>query len=329
MNMVDDVAISVVGLRKCYRNAVALEGINLTVQRGSTYALLGPRGSGKTTTVRILSTLARPDGGYARVAGFDVVQDRHEVQRRIGLTGQSLTVDAMQTGEENLRMLGRLFRLSPRQARRRAAELLELHSLGGAAKLRVREYSDGMRRRLDLAASLVVQPSVIYLDEPTAGLEPRSRQAIWQAVRELSGSGATIFLTTRLPEEADRLADRVGILNRGRVVAEGAPADLKLQVASHRLELTLMDGLAYRHVVDSFDLGLLDGEVLSSDPRTRTIVVLTDGSASHARTLLDRIDPMCTLVKGFTPRSATLDDVYLALTGLAACGCSQRETADV
>jgi ABC-type Na+ transport system ATPase subunit NatA len=211
--MPSEPAIEASGLEKSYGTLRVLDGVDLEVRAGSVFALLGPNGAGKTTAVRILATLARADAGRARVAGFDVVADRRQVRRRISLTGQFAAVDDLQTGEENLRMMGRLAGLPGRQARRRAAELLERFDLAEAGRRTVATWSGGMRRRLDLAASLVREPAVLFLDEPTTGLDPRSRQAVRQVVTDLVGSGMTVFLTTQYLEEADRLADRIAVLD--------------------------------------------------------------------------------------------------------------------
>ncbi|HEX5899775.1 MAG TPA: ATP-binding cassette domain-containing protein [Solirubrobacteraceae bacterium] len=219
--MSDETAVEAAGLMKSYGDVKVLDGVDLRVRRGSVFALLGPNGAGKTTTVRILCTLAAADGGRARVAGHDVVAARHHVRRSISLTGQYAALDEVQTGEENLRMMGRLAGLPRGDARRRAGELLERFDLVEAGRRRVATYSGGMRRRLDLAASLVARPAVLFLDEPTTGLDPRSRQAMWAVIADLVDGGVTVFLTTQYLEEADRLADRVAVLDGGRVVAEG------------------------------------------------------------------------------------------------------------
>jgi ABC-2 type transport system ATP-binding protein len=300
-----------------------LTGVDLRVERGSVFALLGPNGAGKTTTVRILATLTPPDAGRARVAGFDVVRDRHRVRRSISLTGQYAAVDELQTGEENLRMMGRLARLPRAQARRRARELLDQFDLADAGRRRVATYSGGMRRRLDLAASLVGRPSVIFLDEPTTGLDPRGRQAMWGVITGLAGSGVTVFLTTQYLEEADRLADRIALIDGGRVVAEGTAAELKQKVADQRLELELADAAAFDEVARS-----VGGRAVASDPGHLTIGVATDGSAAHVRALLDEVDPDHRAVRRFAMHTATLDDVFLALTGRSA-GRPEKETASV
>ena len=306
-------AIEAVGLRKAYSATPVLDGVDLQVRRGTVFSLLGPNGAGKTTTVRVLCTLLRPDAGSARVAGLDVVADRHRVRRAISLTGQHAAVDELQTGEENLRMMGRLTGLSRTQARARACELLDRFELNGASRRRVATYSGGMRRRLDLAAGLVGSPSVVFLDEPTVGLDPRSRQAMWETVAGLAGEGVTVFLTTQYLEEADRLADRVAVLDGGHIVAEGTPAELKQRVAGQRLELELVDADAFAEVALA-----LDGRVLGRDEARLALDVATDGGAAGVRELLDEVDPDRRSVSRFAVRSATLDDVYFALTGHGA-----------
>jgi ABC-2 type transport system ATP-binding protein len=306
-------AIEATGLRKAYAETPVLAGVDLRVRRGSVFSLLGPNGAGKTTTVRLLCTLLRPDAGSARVAGLDVVADRRRVRRAISLTGQHAAVDELQTGEENLRMMGRLSGLRRAAARERARELLERFDLAEAGRRRVATYSGGMRRRLDLAAGLVGAPSVVFLDEPTVGLDPRSRQAMWDTVAGLAGAGTTVFLTTQYLEEADRLADRVAVLDGGRIVAEGSPAELKRRVADQRLELVLADEAAFAAASRR-----LNGRALASDRARLMIDVATDGSAGDVRALLDEVDPAREAVRRFALRSATLDDVYFALTGHGA-----------
>ncbi|MGW5400044.1 ABC transporter ATP-binding protein [Streptomyces sp. NPDC003952] len=321
----NDLGIHATGLTKSYGGLRVLDGIDLAVPRGSVLALLGPNGAGKTTTVRILATLTAPDpgSGTARVAGYDITADRARVRRRISLTGQFAAVDDLQTGTETLRMAGRLRGLSARAARDRADELLARFGLAEAAGRTAKTYSGGMRRRLDLAASLVARPEVIFLDEPTAGLDPRSRQDLWELVRELRADGTSVLLTTQYLEEADRLADRVAVLAGGRIVAEGAPAELKSRVAGHRLDLTLADRAAYDALAPRaarLAAGDADGasaEGLALAPEELGLSLPTDGSAAHVRSLLDALDPDRTAVDRFTVRGATLDDVFLTLTGAA------------
>jgi ABC-2 type transport system ATP-binding protein len=303
-------AIEATGLTKRYGEVRVLSGVDLRVPRGSVFSLLGPNGAGKTTTVRILTTLTPPDGGAARVAGHDIVRQRGLVRRSISLTGQDTALDELQTGRENLRMMARLCRLSTRRAATRADELLDRFDLVDAGDRRVGTYSGGMRRRLDLAASLIVPPAVMFLDEPTTGLDPRSRTEMWAVITELTRSGVTIFLTTQYLEEADRLADRIAVVDDGRVVAEGTPGELKQKVSEHRLDLTLADPTA-------FDLAArrLGERALLADQSQLTLSVATDGTAGHVRAVLDELDPTRRAIDRFAVHSATLDDVFLALTG--------------
>ena len=305
-----DLAIEVHGMTKAYRGVPVLAGVDLAVRRGRIQALLGPNGAGKTTLVRILATLIKADTGTARVAGFDTARQGREVRRRISLTGQYAAVDAALTGVENLWMMGRLAGLSRRAARTRAAQMLELFDLTDAGGRKVATYSGGMRRRLDLAISLTGRPSVVFLDEPTTGLDPASRQAMWQIVLTLARSGVTVFLTTQYLGEADRLADRIAVLDRGRVIAEGPAADLKRQVSEQRLDLTATDVRAYAGLECA-----LGSRVEHRDPLRGVLGVPTDGSAAHIRALLDECDPDRSAVSSFTVHAATLDDVFHALTG--------------
>jgi ABC-2 type transport system ATP-binding protein len=302
-------AVEARGLVKSYQQVRVLSGLDLEVAQGTVFALLGRNGAGKTTTIRILSTLSRPDSGWARVAGFDVVRERHAVRRSISLTGQYAALDEALTGEENLRMMGRLSGLSRSASRTRAAELLERFTLTDAGRRRVSAYSGGMRRRLDLAASLVGRPSVIFLDEPTTGLDLPSRQTMWEVVADLASSGVTIFLTTQYLEEADRLAHRIAVLDRGRLIAEGTAAELKQRFAGQRLDLRLADAAAFTDLSRR-----LDGTVLHADPAALTLSLGCDGDAASVRALLDFLDPGRSLVRTFAVRGASLDDVFLALT---------------
>jgi ABC-2 type transport system ATP-binding protein len=307
--MSDELAIEASGLAKSYGGVRVLDGIGLRVPRGSVFALLGPNGAGKTTAVRILATLCRADAGRARVAGFDVDRERRQVRRRISLTGQFAALDAAQTGAENLRMIARLAGLPRAAARRRAAALLEQFELTQAAGCRVGTYSGGMRRRLDLAASLAGHPAVVFLDEPTTGLDPQSRLTTWQAIAGLAADGVTVFLTTQYLEEADRLADQIAVLNGGLLVAAGTAAELKRRVAPQRLDLTCSTAGAYEQV-----RSVLADRVVHLDPAARTVGVATDGRAARVRAVLDEADPGRDLIAGFAVREATLDDVFFTLT---------------
>jgi len=319
--MNQDWAVEATGLDKSYGDMKVLREVDLRVARGSVFSLLGPNGAGKTTVVRILATLLRADAGRAEVAGFDIVADRREVRRRISLTGQYAAVDELQTGEENLRMMGLLTGLRRADARARAAQMLEQFDLTEAGSRRVSTYSGGMRRRLDLAASLVGRPEVIFLDEPTTGLDARSRQRMWDVIRGLVDAGVTVFLTTQYLEEADQLADRIAVIDGGRMVAEGTAAELKRQVADQRLEITTRGAAAFDQISRS-----LGDRAIRADRAALTLGIATDGSAAHVRALLDEIDPSGDYVERFALHSATLDDVFLSLTGHTT---RQQETADV
>ncbi|HEX3925442.1 MAG TPA: ATP-binding cassette domain-containing protein, partial [Streptosporangiaceae bacterium] len=237
--MTESLAIEASGLEKAYGSTRALDGLDLQVQSGEILGMLGPNGAGKTTTVRVLSTLLRPDRGTARVAGYDVIREATQVRSLIGLTGQYAALDESLTGRANLIMVGQLCRLSRKQAKQRASELLEQFDLTDAADRGVKTYSGGMRRRLDLAASLVANPAILFLDEPTTGLDLRNRLVTWDAVRALSASGTTVLLTTQHLEEADQLADRIAVVDRGRVIAEGTSAQLKTKVGGERVQVTV------------------------------------------------------------------------------------------
>jgi ABC-2 type transport system ATP-binding protein len=302
-------AIEAAGLTKSYGKLDVLTGVDLAVPAGTVFSLLGPNGAGKTTTVRILATLLRPDGGQARVAGYDVVRQRRQVRGAVSLTGQYAAVDELQTGLENLRMMGRLSGLSASAAAKRAGELLERFDLVAAAGRRAGTYSGGMRRRLDLAAGLVGTPQVIFLDEPTTGLDLTSRQAMWQVIGGLVSTGVTVLLTTQYLDEADRLADRIAVVDHGRVVAEGTPTDLKRRFGDQRLDLEMADRAGWDAV-----LAHLGGRIVQHDADRLTVGVTTDGSAAHVRAVLDEVDPGRTGVRRFSLHSATLDDVFLALT---------------
>jgi ABC-2 type transport system ATP-binding protein len=307
--MNNDMAIEASGLAKSYRDVRVLDGVDLNIPRGSVFALLGPNGAGKTTAVRILATLTEADAGRVRVAGFDVRRERSAVRRRISLTGQFAALDEAQTGEENLRMMGRLARLSRAEAWQRATELIQRFDLTAAARRRVGTYSGGMRRRLDIAASLVGRPSVIFLDEPSTGLDPQSRLTMWQVIEGLAAEGVTVFLTTQYLEEAERLAETIAVLDGGRIIAQGTAAELKQRVAAQRLDLTCASEAAYDDLTCHFG-----DRAVHRDHASLTLGVPTDGSAAEVRALLDTADPGRTLVAGFAVRTASLDDVFLILT---------------
>ncbi|MFD6755136.1 ATP-binding cassette domain-containing protein [Micromonospora gifhornensis] len=315
-------AVELEDLRKTYGNLVVLDRLTMRVAAGGVHALLGPNGAGKTTTVRILATLTRPDSGTARVVGHDVLRHRRQVRRAISLAGQHAALDDGQTGVENLTMLARLTGQSSSAARQRAAALLERFDLVEAAGRRVRTYSGGMRRRLDLAASLVGTPSVVFLDEPTTGLDPRSRQGLWEVIGDLARAGVTVLLTTQYLEEADRLADRITVLHQGRLAAEGTATELKQRFGAQRLELIWRDAVAFDQAAQR-----LGDRVTHRDPARRELSVTTDGSAPDVRRLLDDLDPDQHGVVRFTVREATLDDVFLTLTGQSTG--AQPEVANV
>jgi ABC-2 type transport system ATP-binding protein len=323
-----DLAVEAAGVTKSFGNQQVLRGLSLAVPRGTVYSLLGPNGAGKTTTVRILATLSRPDSGNVRVAGFDALTSRRDVRRRISVTGQYAAVDAAQTGAENLRMAGRLAGLTRQQARRRADELLAKFGLAEAGGRRASTYSGGMRRRLDLAAGLLSRPEVMFLDEPTTGLDLTGRQAIWQVVRDLAASGVTILLTTQYLEEADQLADRVAVLDGGVIVADDSPGVLKRQAGGRELELELASA-------ESFDavLWCLGRRALRHDRDALVIGAATDGDGAAVRLLLDEVDPDRDRVRRFAVHDASLDVVFLALTGGATAAgqsaAAQKETCDV
>ncbi|CAM5526719.1 ATP-binding cassette domain-containing protein [Leifsonia shinshuensis] len=283
-------AIEVAGLRKSFGSQTVLDGVDLRVERGSVFALLGPNGAGKTTVINILSTLVLPDGGTAVICGHDVSDDPEGVKRSISLTGQSAAVDDVLTAAENLRMMARLSGFGRAEAAARAAELIDGFDLRDAARKRVKTYSGGMRRRLDLALSLVATPSVIFLDEPTTGLDTRSRQALWAIIRSLAERGVTILLTTQYLEEADRLADRIAVLDHGRIVAEGTAPELKARVGGEVVELR-----------DAND------EVVRELP--------IDGTVDGLRAAIDLLDGLGVAGASIALRKPSLDDAFLALTG--------------
>jgi ABC-2 type transport system ATP-binding protein len=302
-------AIAVTGLRRSYGSQVVLDGIDLHVPEGTVFSLLGPNGAGKTTVVQILSTLIRADAGEARICGHDVARDPDRVRAAIGVTGQFSAVDSFLTGEENLLLMADLHHLGRAEGRRRTADLLERFDLGAAAKKPLAVYSGGMRRRLDLAMGLVGDPRVIFLDEPTTGLDPRSRRDMWEIVRDLVARGVTVFLTTQYLEEADQLADRIALLDHGRIVAEGTPAELKRRVPGGHVELRFADERALAAAAATLHV--------APEPAGESLVLRVpgDGGVRSLRALLDRLDAAAVEVDGLTVHSPDLDDVFFAVTG--------------
>ncbi|MER7859486.1 ATP-binding cassette domain-containing protein [Amycolatopsis japonica] len=301
-------AISATGLRKSYGDKVVLDGIDLHVPSGTVFSLLGPNGAGKTTTVNILSTLVTPDAGGATIAGADLATDPDGVRAAIGLTGQFSAVDNLLTGEENLFLMADLHHLPRREGRKRAAELLERFELTDAAKKTPSTFSGGMRRKLDLAMTLIGDPKVIFLDEPTTGLDPRSRRTMWQIIRDLVDGGVTIFLTTQYLEEADQLADRVAVLDGGRIVALGTPDELKRRVPGGHMQLKFPDAVSLRDATRVLQMSTSDDEALA-------LRVPTDGTVAALRAVLDRLDDEAVAVDSLTVHTPDLDDVFLSLTG--------------
>jgi len=301
-------AIAATGLRKSFGNQVVLDGIDLHVAEGTIFSLLGPNGAGKTTTVQILSTLLAADGGEVRVAGHDLARDPDAVRAAIGVTGQFSAVDNLLTGEENLLLMADLRHLGKREGRRRVAELLEQFDLVEAARKSLATYSGGMRRRLDLAMTLVGNPRIIFLDEPTTGLDPRSRHTMWQIIRDLVANGVTIFLTTQQLEEADELADRIAVLDQGKLVAEGTADELKRLIPGGHIRLQFADARGLESAARTL------GEV-SRDDDALTLQVPSDGGVRSLRAVLDRLDDASIEVAGLSIHTPDLDDVFFALTG--------------
>jgi daunorubicin resistance ABC transporter ATP-binding subunit len=316
-------AIHVEGLRKQFGSLVALDGIDLDVAEGTIFGLLGPNGAGKTTTIRILATVIRPDGGRAEVFGHDVAREAKTVRRLIGLAGQFAAVDENLTGRENLRLIGRLVHLPRPLVATRAAELLERFELSAAADRPVRTYSGGMRRRIDLAASLVNRPRVLFLDEPTTGLDPYSRNAVWEMIGELVGDGTTVVLTTQYLEEADRLASRVAVVDGGRVIANDTPAALKRRLGATVIELGLPDAELARR---ASELVAQNGGS-SPDLQGTVLHFSSDDGAGALIDVLRALERDGIIPNSLTVREPSLDDVFLALTGHRAEGDVPAEAA--
>ncbi|WP_327321602.1 ATP-binding cassette domain-containing protein [Streptomyces sp. NBC_01210] len=312
-------AITATGLRKSYGDKLVLDGIDLEVPSGRIWSLLGPNGAGKTTLVQILSTLIRPDAGTVRVAGHDLLREPEAVRRAIGVTGQFAAIDELLTGEENLQLMCQLHRLSPQESRQRTAQLLERFELAGKdAKKLAGAYSGGMRRKLDLAMTLVGSPRIIFLDEPTTGLDPRSRRTMWDIIRDLVAGGVTVFLTTQYLEEADELADRIAVLHHGNFVAEGTPAELKRLVPGGDIRLTF----------DTMEQLTLASEALGTsdiDEEALSLRVPSEGDLGSMRRVIDRLDGVSVTASSLSMHSPDLDDVFLTLTSQPATDNGKQE----
>jgi ABC-2 type transport system ATP-binding protein len=317
-------AIKATGLTKKFGDVVALNGIDIEVEQGTVLGLLGPNGSGKTTIVRILATLLKADSGSASVGGFDVVTQSDAVRSVIGLTGQYAAVDEYLTGRENLELFARLFHLSKIDAKKRADQLLDRFDLSDAADRGIKGYSGGMRRRLDLAASLIGRPNVLFLDEPTTGLDPRSRQGMWEVIEDLVADGTTVLLTTQYLEEADQLANKIVVLNHGEVIAKGTSDELKSQVGGDRIELVVeaaSDLPRAAELLREFGSG-----AATTEPEIRTLLLPVSGGSSAIVDVVRKLDENQIKIADIALRRPTLDDVFLSLTGHAAE--DKTETAD-
>jgi ABC-2 type transport system ATP-binding protein len=308
-------AIETTGLVKTFKDTRALDGVDLRIRQGSVFGLLGPNGAGKTTTIRILATLLTPDAGSARVLGHDVVREARKVREKVSLTGQYASVDEDLTGHENLVLMGRLLGLSWRAARARATELLEAFGLAEAAGRQVQTYSGGMRRRIDIAASLVAIPEILFLDEPTTGLDPRSRNQVWELVRRIASEGTTVLLTTQNLDEADRLAERLAVIDHGRVIAEGTSRDLKASVGASALHLRLASPDQRARAQELVRRVLGDGILPGSDATTVTARL---ASPAQAAVVLAALTGDSVEVAEFSVGNPSLDEVFFALTGHAA-----------
>src|SRR3954470_4035360 len=307
-------AIEAEGLRKRYGTVEALRGVDLTVQTGTVFGLLGPNGAGKTTAVRILTTLLKPDGGTARVDGIDVLKDAKRLRWRIGVAGQNVAVDENMTGFENLEMIGRLYHLGRRAARERATELLAEFDLAEAGDRVVSTYSGGMRRRLDLGGALVARPPVLFLDEPTTGLDPRSRLGLWELMESLVAGGTSVLLTTQYLDEADRLCDRIAVIDQGLVIAEGTPEELKRKVGGERLDIKLGDLADRNRAIEALE-GVGEAAPYAEDGSIRVQIRERRGAIASA---VRRLDDAGIAIDDIVIVTPTLDDVFLELTGHAA-----------
>jgi ABC-2 type transport system ATP-binding protein len=298
--------IAVKGLRKAFKKQVVLDGIDLNVPAGSIFALLGPNGAGKTTTIQILSTLIRLDAGEVRIGGHDLQREPEAIRALIGVTGQFAAVDSVLTGEENLMLMANLRHLGRQEGRQRTADLIQQFDLTEAAKKPASSYSGGMRRKLDLAMGLIGKPRLTFLDEPTTGLDPRSRQTMWEAIRELATGGMTILLTTQYLEEADRLADRVAVLDKGKLVVEGTPTELKRRIPGGHVQLEFADSATCERAATLFGL--------AAEATNQTLKVALTDSVSSLRAILDRLDDAAIAISGLSIQTPTLEDVFFAFT---------------
>lgn len=317
LSRMSDSAIAASGLRKAYGDKIVLDGIDLDVPVGTVFSLLGPNGAGKTTAVNVLTTLLKADGGTARVAGHDIATETKAVRAAIGVTGQFAAVDELLTGQENLRLMADLKHRSAREGKRVITELLERFDLTESARKLVSTYSGGMRRKLDLAMTLIGDPRILFLDEPTTGLDPRSRRTMWDIVRELVADGTTIFLTTQYLEEADQLASRIAVLDQGRIVAEGTPGELKRRVPGTHVRLRFTD-------LRELDAAARVLAGSARDDENLTLRVPGDGRPKSLRALLDRLDELTINAEEFSVHTPDLDDVFLALTGHASTEVNPR-----
>jgi ABC-2 type transport system ATP-binding protein len=313
MNDQPTIAIRAEGLKKYFGETKAVDGVDLTVETGTVTALLGPNGAGKTTTVRLLTTLLRPDGGLAEVAGLDLTKDPNAVRAKIGLTGQDTAIDELLTGRENLILIGRLSRMKKDDVEARADELLRRVDLVDAADRRAGTYSGGMRRRLDLASSMIHEPEILFLDEPTTGLDPRSRIGMWELIEELVERGTTVLLTTQYLDEADQLADEIIVIDHGRVIARGTSTELKDEIGGERLELKLADPQAVERVVTLLKRSGV--EVVGRDGEEASVTVTLTGGARQVAQLITQVEDAGVPIGEVFVHRPTLDDVFLNLTG--------------